>query len=166
MPKWSPQTWPYCALCVSSSYSECSKWWKERCSKWWSHSWLHECVGDDLLHVRPHDEDQVVWLGGCLLLLHLLCQHQVQWWHQADHEQLHVVHLRCGHVLLAEPNADDSPVLGIREQIKGILLQFDWEKSSQQVHVRDVTVCTSHISSISITCTVLSHRAYLPLYIN
>ena len=97
---------------------------------------LHERAGDDFLHVCPHDEDQMVRsskryfnkasmfqqkyphitpaqvrLGGSLLLLHQLCQHKVQRRHQADHEQLHALHLCRGHVLPAEPHANDLTLL-------------------------------------------------------
>ena len=50
----------------------------------------------------------MVRLGGRLLLLHQFRQHEIQRRHQADHVQLHAVHLRRGDVLPAEPNPDDS----------------------------------------------------------
>ena len=50
----------------------------------------------------------MVWLGGCVLFLHQLRQHEVQWRHQADHVQLHALHLRRGHVLPPEPNTHDT----------------------------------------------------------
>ena len=53
-------------------------------------------------------QNQVVWLGRCLLLLHQLRQHQVQRRHQADHVQLHALNLRSGDVLPSEPNTNDS----------------------------------------------------------
>ena len=53
-------------------------------------------------------QNQVVWLGGGLLLLHQFRQHKVQRRHQADHVQLHAVHLRRRDVLSTEPNSDDS----------------------------------------------------------
>ena len=59
----------------------------------------------------PHFTLDQVRLGGSLLLLHQLCQHEVQRRHQADHEQLHALHLGCGDVLPAEPDANDPPLL-------------------------------------------------------
>ena len=52
-----------------------------------------------------------VWVGGSLLFLHQLRQHEVQRRHEADHEQLHALHLRRGHVLPAEPHAHDPTLL-------------------------------------------------------
>ena len=50
-------------------------------------------------------------LGGRLLLLHQLRQHQVQRRHQADHEQLHALYLGRGDVLPPKPHANDPPLL-------------------------------------------------------
>ena len=52
-----------------------------------------------------------VRLGGSVLLLHQLCQHEVQRRHQANHEQLHALHLCCRHVIPAEPHAHDPTLL-------------------------------------------------------
>ena len=79
------------------------------------HAGLHERPGHDLLDVRPHDADEVVRLDRPLLLLHQLRQHQAQRRHQADHEQFHALHLRCGHVLPPEPHADDFTLLRLNK---------------------------------------------------
>ena len=57
-------------------------------------------------------------LGGGLLLLHQLRQHEVQRRHEADHVQLHALHLRRGHVLPAEPHSYDAA-------IRWIILELD-----------------------------------------
>ena len=77
-----------------------------------------------LAYINPHTTPFKVWVGGSLLFLHQLCQHQVQRRHQADHVQLHAVHLRRGDVLPTEPNSDDPPLQRIVTMLPTVLQCF------------------------------------------
>ena len=66
----------------------------------------------------------MVWLAGCVLLLHQFRQHQVQRRHQADHVELHAVHLSSGDVLPTEPNSDDPPLQWIVTMLPTVLQCF------------------------------------------
>ncbi len=90
---------------------QCQRFWRRKRSpdpRGGPHAGLHEHPRDGVLDVRPNDENEMGGMGRHLLLLHLVCQHQVERRHQANHVELHALDLGRRNVLPPEPDSDDA----------------------------------------------------------